>query len=455
MSTVEKSIRLYAWKTNYQSFRIVEGEVSSRTFNVQLFGTTMPVNLSNCLVKFFAIKPDSTRVYIDAPIQNAELGRVQVTIPKQLGAVDGIVDCWIQVLGDGTDLRFEGMSIEVSDCSLTDDIESSDDFSALVEALASVIPATARANDAAQFAETSGNYAKRVGEDVLESKNSGQFDGKSAYDYAKDAGYTGTEEEFTRRLMALSENISSRRIALDANLNTLLETGRYYYTAGDPGGYGFIRSLLTDAGIELPVNVSNFQPKVLFVDVVRQERKANDPTDVVGMPTQYVTVVFETVQTEEFDSVVLQYYRIHQDRTGSYAKGDNWGKWFSATSQNTDIFVATYEETTFSQVSDAYAAGKICFCRKEQEMLPLITLVREPGRGATFAGWHGNSLFTNLDIIQLSLLDTWTIRTKTVTTVIDSTSTDNQFPSAKAVYDFVTAQLSQSSQMPNAEEVAY
>lgn len=134
MSTVEKSIRLYAWKMNYQTFQVVQGEANSRKFNIQLFNTTIPVDLTNCEVMFYAVKPDSTEVYVECEVIDAENGLASVTLIDQMCIVDGIVDCWVQVIGEGgTDLRFEGMNIEVSPCPMTMSIESSDDMRAFLQ----------------------------------------------------------------------------------------------------------------------------------------------------------------------------------------------------------------------------------------------------------------------------------------------------------------------------------
>ena len=139
MSTVEKSIRLYAWKTNYQVFKIVQGEQDSRTFNIQLFSTTIPVDLTGCSVMLYAVKPDSKVVYAECELLDASNGLVSITLDEQVAVVDGTVDCWIQVIGTGgTDLRFEGMSIEVSECNLTRSVESSSEFKAFLEQSAKV-----------------------------------------------------------------------------------------------------------------------------------------------------------------------------------------------------------------------------------------------------------------------------------------------------------------------------
>ena len=163
MSTVEKSIRLYAWKTNYQTFQVVQGEANSRKFSIQLFSTTIPVDLTNCEVMFYAVKPDSTRVYVECEVIDAENGLASVTLTDQMCVVDGTVDCWVQVIGEGgTDLRFEGMNIEVSPCSMTMSLESSDDMRAFLQQSAKLGALETEVKNA------------RAGEDNLRAKQDAQ-----------------------------------------------------------------------------------------------------------------------------------------------------------------------------------------------------------------------------------------------------------------------------------------
>lgn len=163
MSTVEKSIRLYAWKTNYQTFQVVQGEANSRKFNIQLFSTTIPVDLTNCEVMFYAVKPDSTKVYVECEVIDAENGSASVTLTDQMCVVDGTVDCWVQVIGEGgTDLRFEGMNIEVSPCSMTMSLESSDDMRAFLQQSAKLGALETEVKNA------------RAGEDSLRAKQDAQ-----------------------------------------------------------------------------------------------------------------------------------------------------------------------------------------------------------------------------------------------------------------------------------------
>ena len=136
MSVVQKSIRLFAWTSNYVVIRIVKGETSSRILDIELVGTTSPVDLTNCQVFIYGEKPDSTVVHDSCLITDDTRGRIQVVIPKQLAAVEGKVKCWIQVVSSsGTDLRFDGIILDVDSCNLDENMSSSSAFSALEEYL--------------------------------------------------------------------------------------------------------------------------------------------------------------------------------------------------------------------------------------------------------------------------------------------------------------------------------
>lgn len=154
MSTVEKSIRLYAWRQNYHVIDIVQDEVLSRHFNIQLMENTTPVNLANCRVYFHVDKPDSNTVYVECDVVNAADGQIRVTLSYQMAACDGLANCFVQVVSQSdTDLRFDGLQLNVKECNLTESAESSSEFPALVKALSEVVPATERANDAAVNAD--------------------------------------------------------------------------------------------------------------------------------------------------------------------------------------------------------------------------------------------------------------------------------------------------------------
>lgn len=210
MSTVEKSIRLYAWKTNYQTFQVVQGEANSRKFNIQLFSTTIPVDLTNCEVMFYAVKPDSTKVYVECEIIDAENGLASVTLTDQMCVVDGTVDCWVQVIGEGgTDLRFEGMNIEVSPCPMTMSIESSDEMRAFLQQSAKLAAVETEVKNA------------RMGKENLRDK-------QAAQDKALTDTAAAIRQEMTNADNTLQQNIDVQKARID-NLAALPEGS----TAGD------------------------------------------------------------------------------------------------------------------------------------------------------------------------------------------------------------------------------
>lgn len=250
MGNVQKSIRLYAWKKNYQSFEIIQDEVLSRTFNVQLMETTAPVNLTNCEVFFYAERPDSKKSYIECQIVSAADGKITVTLTHEIASVAGYVNCFIQVVGHSqTDLRFDGMILEVKDCDLTESAESSDEFPALVDALGKVVPATERANAATAAA----NQATQRTNQAIQNANSATAAANNATNNANTA--TKNAEDATSAAN-VAKNAADRATegALKAmdDANAAAESANNAYEAAVSAAYELALDELSKRGQIMP-----------------------------------------------------------------------------------------------------------------------------------------------------------------------------------------------------------
>lgn len=115
----------------------------------------------------------------------------------------------------------------------------------------------------------------------------------------------------------------------------------------------------------------------------------------------------------------------------------------SGNIDTSDVFIAEYNVTSFSDIQAAYNAGKAVFCNYSTMLIPLSAI----NSSAVFfavTNYNGNSnelasrsyRCTNSNVWSIYL--TYTVnpeRTSNKVTSLSSSSTDTQYPSAKCVYD--------------------
>ena len=94
-----------------------------------------PVDLTGQTVKFIAKKPDGTGVYNFAEIIDASAGEIEVKITNQMTAVDGELDCEIEI--EGKELITTMTFYITVDRKLNDGdfIESTNEFTVLQKAI--------------------------------------------------------------------------------------------------------------------------------------------------------------------------------------------------------------------------------------------------------------------------------------------------------------------------------
>ena len=257
MGTVEKSIRLYAWKKNYQTFKVVQDEVGSRNFAIQLMDSTTPINLANCSVYFHAEKPDSTTSYTECIKYQAGEGLVGLTLTPQMCAVAGTVNCFIQVIGEGkTDLRFDGMTLEVVECNLTNSVESATEFSALVNVLTRAETAISAAEKSAVSASTAAISAK----DATTSAAAAAYNASTAATQATSASKSASDEALNAKEAAENAQEATQN-ALTATQNAQAATNlaRDAYDDAITGAKNVVVSELAKRGQLKPEFVNSLE----------------------------------------------------------------------------------------------------------------------------------------------------------------------------------------------------
>lgn len=138
---VQKYITLNAFREEPTIIHAVQGESESRTLYIVLADSAgNPVNLAGKAVRFYAEKPDKTVVFADCTIEDAASGKVSVALSYQTVAVKGTVNCTIYVNTSGNEaLKFTNLKIMVESSNVEMYVESSNEFSALVAALSTVL----------------------------------------------------------------------------------------------------------------------------------------------------------------------------------------------------------------------------------------------------------------------------------------------------------------------------
>jgi hypothetical protein len=137
-----KHVTLRAWSDNSDvaPVKINQGDILSRTIIMTLLDSTgAPIDLALSSARVHFSKPDGTVVYLTASIVNAAAGIISVTLDSQCTAVPGLVKSIVQVTGpDGENLFFAGLTFVVGAINIEGSIISSNEFTALTDALKQV-----------------------------------------------------------------------------------------------------------------------------------------------------------------------------------------------------------------------------------------------------------------------------------------------------------------------------
>lgn len=140
---INKYIRLDAWRENRQvpaPILLVQGESLGRKIHMQLLSYDNPINLAGLTVNFYFKKPSGKEEFLPMQIEDATSGKCSVEITSQACAEIGIISsAEIRIsLNDGGNLRVLGPVLNIVPGMSDNGVESSNEYAALDQALASI-----------------------------------------------------------------------------------------------------------------------------------------------------------------------------------------------------------------------------------------------------------------------------------------------------------------------------
>lgn len=124
----------------YGRITVKQEDTKSRYLDITLTDDNLPINLTNHTVKVFILKQDNTKVFNSVNILDATEGKIEIELTTQALVLAGEIKIELVIYGvDGSILSTKVFSVNVEK-TLRDDsaIESSNEFSALTDALSDI-----------------------------------------------------------------------------------------------------------------------------------------------------------------------------------------------------------------------------------------------------------------------------------------------------------------------------
>lgn len=239
------------WQQPLGEIRVIQEEADGRELRIYLYDNGSPLDLTGKTVSVYIQKPDNTMIYNSC---EAEGNQATVTLTLQMMAVSGLTKlCELQIIDtDNHTLKVTLPPLRIIKSNYDGAIESTDEFSRLVEALNEANNATGiaseaadKANEAAQSANTaaqaantaaqSANTAADAATSAAESANSQAQAAETQAAYAKTQGdYAKTQGENAEEIYNQLKDIDVA--SLQADLDAL-EASK-----GQPNGLATLNS---------------------------------------------------------------------------------------------------------------------------------------------------------------------------------------------------------------------
>lgn len=133
-----KKIKLSVDKDRINNVQAVKLDNSSRFIHATIIGDSAPIDLTGSRVTIHGVKPDRTTIFNTCKVIDPAGGEVEIELTNQMLSKTGTVQCLCKIIKDEALLTTKFFNIIVNDTIEADEIISSSEFNALVDALGEV-----------------------------------------------------------------------------------------------------------------------------------------------------------------------------------------------------------------------------------------------------------------------------------------------------------------------------
>ena len=138
MKTYNKIYTVHAWKDNNKFFTVVQGEGGVKYPRLKIIDDNGSIDLTDASITYTVTLPRGSEEIVDATIVNATQGIVEFEIKSSMTAQAGLGLGELNISVNNKVLKIGGINLNIAKATAGSVIEASEQFSALIEALAKV-----------------------------------------------------------------------------------------------------------------------------------------------------------------------------------------------------------------------------------------------------------------------------------------------------------------------------
>lgn len=220
---LEKELYIEIDRPNYTPIYSVQYDYNSRFYNITILNQSQPLDLTGLRVVVAGKKPDGEDVFNSCKILDAKKGQIQLELTEQMNTVTGVSEYALELFSSNGMLSSQPFQLKITKSTISKDVASSSELSALQNALNEVQDIDNRfAQTNAQLSEikehcTGGNGMQEhshVNKGVLDKFN--ESNSKLLYD-EKPISYFIEDESITTNKLK-SHSVTQEKIHPDVKL---------------------------------------------------------------------------------------------------------------------------------------------------------------------------------------------------------------------------------------------